>query len=127
VSIVVVDIINIIIIINFIIIIIIIITTTISSCSSYDDSIGVHTRLLAERVMKWSSISGKGKDFCPLHRVQNRSGTYPASYRIGSGDYIPGIKRAKREAHLKTASSVAVKNGGTIVPLPICLHEVMLH
>jgi hypothetical protein len=39
----------------------------------------------------------------------------------------PGVKRLCREADHSPPSSVEVKNGGVIPPLPICLHGVLLN
>jgi hypothetical protein len=49
-----------------------------------------------------------GQDFF-LHVVQTRSGAYPASYTMGTGDSIPGIKAAEDWSWSLLLTSVDVK------------------
>jgi hypothetical protein len=44
------------------------------------------------------------------HRVQNGSGTHPASYPMGTRGFFPGDKAAAREADHSPPSSTEVKN-----------------
>jgi hypothetical protein len=62
------------------------------------------------------SIPARARDF--LHSVLTGSEAHPASYPIGTGISFPGIKGPGREADRAHPSSVEVKNGGTIPPLP---------
>jgi hypothetical protein len=63
-----------------------------------------------------------------LHqRVQNGSGTHPATYPRGTRGSFPGVKRLVREADHSPQSSAEVKNAWsyTFTP-PIRLHGVVL-
>jgi len=44
------------------------------------------------------------------HRVETGSGTYPASYPMGTRGSFPGVKAAEREADHSPPSSTKVKN-----------------
>jgi hypothetical protein len=45
------------------------------------------------------------------------SGTHPATYLLGTGDFFPVVKRPGREADHSPTSSAEVKNGD-VPPLP---------
>jgi hypothetical protein len=40
---------------------------------------------------------------------------------------LHGVKWQEREGDHSSTSSAEIKNSGTIVPLPICLHDIMLN
>jgi hypothetical protein len=63
------------------------------------------------------SIPGTARFFL-LHSVQTGSGAHPASNSVGTGGSYLGVKRPGREADHSPSSSVEVKNGGAIPPLP---------
>jgi hypothetical protein len=73
------------------------------------------------------SISSRGWDFSPRHRVQIGPGTHPASYPMGTGGSFPGGKAPGREADHSLPSSVEVKNAWNCTSTPsIRLHGVLL-
>jgi hypothetical protein len=48
-------------------------------------------------------------NFSLHHRLQNGSGTHPASYLMGARGFFPGVKRPGREADHSPPSSAEVK------------------
>jgi hypothetical protein len=62
--------------------------------------------------------SRQGKEFSLLYSVQTGSWTHPASYPMGTGGSLPGVKRPKSEADHSPPSSAEVMSGGAIHPLP---------
>jgi hypothetical protein len=61
-----------------------------------------------------SSIPGKGiRNFSPLHSVR----AHPASYPMGTGGSLSGVKQPRREADHSPPCSAEVKNVGAIPPL----------
>jgi hypothetical protein len=64
------------------------------------------------------SISDRRKIVFHYQSVQTSSGTHPASYPMGNGDEFPEAKRQGREADHSPPSSVEVKDGGGVPPLP---------
>jgi hypothetical protein len=61
------------------------------------------------------------------HRVQNGSGTHPASYPVGTRGHFPGIKRPGRGADHSPTSSAEVKECVKLyLHSPIRLHGVVL-
>jgi hypothetical protein len=56
--------------------------------------------LRAGHLGNWYSIPGKGKRFVSSPQRQTGSGAHPASYIMGTGDSIPGVKRHGREDDL---------------------------
>jgi hypothetical protein len=61
--------------------------------------------------------SRQGEEFSLLLSTQTGSGAHPASYPMGTGGAVPGVKRPGREADHSPPSSAEVKNGETIPPL----------
>jgi hypothetical protein len=69
----------------------------------------------------WTSrvrFPAKEIDFSFLHRVQTGHGFHPASYPMGTGGSSPRVNRPGHEADYSPPSSVEVKNGGAMPPLP---------
>jgi hypothetical protein len=67
------------------------------------------------------SIPGRIKKFFCIARSQDRL-CGPGSYTMGFGGVLSqAIKRPGRKTNHSLSSSIEVKNGGTIPPLPICL------
>jgi hypothetical protein len=61
------------------------------------------------------------------HRVQNGSGSHPASYPMDTRALSLGVKRPGREADHSPPSSTDVKNAWSYTSIPpICLHGVLL-
>jgi len=57
------------------------------------------------------SIPGRGiRIYSPRHRVQTGSGSRTASYPMGTGGFLPGVKRQGRKADHSPPSSAEVKN-----------------
>jgi hypothetical protein len=80
-----------------------------------------------EQLAGWPSVLDKGKRFSLLHTIQNVSGSYSASYPIGSGGLSPGVKRPGCEADHSLLSTAKARNSGSIPPFLIRLHGVMLN
>jgi hypothetical protein len=59
-----------------------------------------------------------GERYFSLHSIQTSSGTHPASYPVGTGNSLSGVKQPSREAELSPPSSVNVKNGKAVFPQP---------
>jgi hypothetical protein len=59
--------------------------------------------------------------------VQTGFGARPASYAMGKGGSIPGLKRPKPEANNSPATSSDVKNVGLFIHSPILLQGVVLN
>jgi len=56
------------------------------------------------------SIPGRGiRIYSPRHRVQTGSGSRTASYPMGTGGFLPGVKRQGRKADHSPPSSAEVK------------------
>jgi hypothetical protein len=75
------------------------------------------------RIVTGYGVGGRGsipcreRDFHPLDSVHTGSGAYPASYPVSTAASFPGLERPECEAE-HSPSSVEVKNGGAIPPLP---------
>jgi hypothetical protein len=52
--------------------------------------------------------SRQGHDFSLLHNVQTKSGAHAASYKMGTGGSLPGVKQPGSEADRSPSSSVDV-------------------
>jgi hypothetical protein len=66
-------------------------------------------------------------NFSLRHRVQTGSGTYPASYPMGNGGFLIGVKRPGREADHLPPSSAKVKECVELyLQSPIRLHGMVL-
>jgi len=66
-------------------------------------------------------------NFSLHHRVQNGSGSHPASYSMGTRGSFPGGKRPGREADHSLPSSSRSKNEWSYTSTPpIRLHGVVL-
>jgi hypothetical protein len=74
------------------------------------------------------SIPGRGCNFFSLrHRVQNGSGSHPASYPMGTWGSFPGGKVAGHKADHSPSPSAEVKNEWSYTSTSeICLHGVVL-
>jgi hypothetical protein len=80
--------------------------------------------------MGWTAgvrFLARTRDYSLSHRFRISSGAHPVSYLIGTGVLFSGAKRPGREGDHSPSSSAEVKNGGAILPLPICLHGVVLN
>jgi hypothetical protein len=78
------------------------------------------------RLDDWGSIPDKAGGFYVLHSVQTCLGFDLVFCLMGTVTLFPGLKRQGREPHHSPPSSAEVKNGGTIPPLFIYLHGVVL-
>jgi hypothetical protein len=58
-------------------------------------------------------------NFSLHHRIQNGSGSHPASYPIGTRGSFPGVKRLGREANHSPPSSAEVKNAWSYTSTPL--------
>jgi hypothetical protein len=58
----------------------------------------------------WVRFPAGAGNFSLLHRIQSDSGTHPASYPVGTGGSLPGVKQLGREAGNSHPSSAEVKN-----------------
>jgi hypothetical protein len=72
------------------------------------------------------SIPDRAGDFYLLYNVQTCPGIHASFCLMGTVTLFPVVKRLGREPHHAPPSSTEVKNGGTIPPLPIYLHVVVL-
>jgi hypothetical protein len=72
------------------------------------------------------SIPGTAR-FSLLHVVQTGSCAHPASYPMVPVVISSGVKRPRRKADHSPPTSAETKNGGAILPLPICLHGILLN
>jgi hypothetical protein len=79
---------------------------------SRDSSVGIKT------ATNWIAGVDYRQEYFFLHIVQTAFGAHPASYITCSGGSVSGIKRPRRETDYSSPSSVEVKNGGAIPPLP---------
>jgi hypothetical protein len=64
--------------------------------------------------------------YSSLRSVQAGSGAHPP-YPVGTGGSFPEIKGQGREADNSPPSSIEVKDGGGIPPLPLRLHGIVLN
>jgi hypothetical protein len=64
------------------------------------------------------SIPNRIRSFSFLHSVQTGTEANPASYPKITGVISLEVKRPEREANHSPPSSVEIKNGGTVYPLP---------
>jgi hypothetical protein len=62
------------------------------------------------------SISGNAR-FSLLHSLKTDSGAHPVC-GMGTGGSFPGVKRQEHEAEHSSPSSVEVKTGGAVPPIP---------
>jgi hypothetical protein len=69
-----------------------------------------------------SSIPVRSKSFSLFDSDQTGSGAYPASYQMGTGSSLPGVKRPGCEADHSFTSGAEVRSDGAIPPL---LHVFM--
>jgi hypothetical protein len=53
-----------------------------------------------------------------LHSAQIDTGAHPAPYPMGTEGPFPGVERSGCEGDHLSPSTVEVKNGGAILPLP---------
>jgi hypothetical protein len=58
------------------------------------------------------------KDFSPLRSVQTGSGAHPTFYPMGTGGFLPGIKRPERETDHSIPTSAEVKNTWIYTSIP---------
>jgi hypothetical protein len=91
---------------------------------------GLFNSLLTVRIVSrndtgWTTEfdSRLARDLSLLQSVQTVSGAHPSSYPMGTGR----VMRARCEAHHSPPSSVEVKNGGAIPPLPVSIHGMVLN
>jgi hypothetical protein len=73
-------------------------------------------------------IPGRGKMF--LTSTASRLvlwPTQPPTYTMGTWSRVSGLKLPGCEADYSSPSSAKVKNSGTISPLPVCLHGIMIN
>jgi hypothetical protein len=72
--------------------------------------------------MVWSRRTGltsrQGQEFTVFHSVQTGCGAHPASHPVDTGSDFPRAKRSGREAAQLPPTSIEVKNGGAVLPLP---------
>jgi hypothetical protein len=94
---------------------------------SRDTSVGIALGYgLEDRGSRVRFPAGVG-NFSLHHRVQNGSGTHPASYPMGTRGSFPGVKRPGREADHSPPCSAEVKNAWSYTSTPpIRLHGVVL-
>jgi hypothetical protein len=76
---------------------------------SWDSSVGIATSYGLDDQGGGSSSPGRVKKFSLLHIVQTGSGVHPTSYKMGTGDSFPGVKRQGREADHSPPTSAEVK------------------
>jgi hypothetical protein len=57
-------------------------------------------------------------NFSLLHSVKTGSGAHSASYPMGTGGFLPGIKRPEREAYHPPSSRAEVKNAWSYTSNP---------
>jgi hypothetical protein len=67
------------------------------------------------------------RTFSLLHNVQTSSRAHTATYIMGTRHCFTRVKWPGREADHSPLSSAEVDNGGTIPPLPIHYHRVVLN
>jgi hypothetical protein len=95
--------------------------------TSRDDSVGI---ALGYGLDDWGSrvrFPAGAENFSLHHRVQNESGTHPASYPMGTRGSFPGVKQPGREANHSPPPSAKVKEYVELyLHSPIHLHGVML-
>jgi hypothetical protein len=74
------------------------------------------------------SIPGSGKKY-NLFSITPRQvlRTHTTSYPVGTGNFLPGVKRPGREADHSPPASTEVKNGGAVPHPLIRLHGVVLN
>jgi hypothetical protein len=77
---------------------------------SQDSSVGIATGYgLDDQGGGGSSSPVRVKKFSLLHIVQTGSRVHPTSYKMGTGDSFPGVKRKGREADHLLPTSAEVK------------------
>jgi hypothetical protein len=72
------------------------------------------------------AIPGRRFYFC-RHRVQTGFEAHPASCSVGTGAVFLGVTRPGPEADNSLSSSIEVKNGRAIRPLPDTFYGVVLN
>jgi hypothetical protein len=88
-----------------------------------DSSVGIET---GYKLHGRGSILGRSKRFSVLCSIQTGSGPHSSSYPIAAGAVSPCVKRHWIEADNTPPSSVEIKNGGAIPPIPIRLYGMVL-
>jgi hypothetical protein len=82
---------------------------------SRDSSVGIATGYGLDGP---GSTPAGARYFSVLHSVHAGSEAHPASYPVGTGGSILGVRRREREPDNSPRCSVEVKNGGAITALP---------
>jgi hypothetical protein len=80
----------------------------------------------AYRLNYWGSVPDTAGDFYLLYSVQTFPGFHLAFRLIGIMTLFPWVKRQGPEPHHSPPTSAEVKNSGTMLPLSIYLHGVVL-
>jgi hypothetical protein len=76
---------------------------------SRDSSVGIATGYGLDEQGGREFESRSGKRFSLLYIVQTGSGVHPTSYKMGTGDFFPGVKRQGREVDHSALTSTEVK------------------
>jgi hypothetical protein len=80
---------------------------------TWDSSVNI---VIGYRLDGWGSVPGRGKRFFCTSSVETGSGVHPSSSPVGG--LSPVVKQLGHEADYSPPSSVEVKNGDAILPLP---------
>jgi hypothetical protein len=77
---------------------------------SWDISVGIVSRLQAERLRNRVSIPGRAVNFPIVKDVQNSSGSHPSPIQFVPKIFSPGIPRQRREADRSLSSGAEIKH-----------------
>jgi hypothetical protein len=65
------------------------------------------------------------RDYSLLHSVETDSGAHPASYKVGTVDFFPGVQSVKLTTHLHLVPRLRIEE--LYLHSPICLHGIVLN